>query len=132
MAQPAFAKKGYVMLITMLIISAVGLAISISSILLGLGFSNSSFSLEKSAKAKYYSSACAEVALQAIWDSDFTGSDNLSFADGSCLYEVIDLGGDNRTINAIGVSGTVTRKNQISIDQLSPFIRITAWQEVAD
>lgn len=126
-------ENGYILLISILIISAIGLTISISLVLLGIGFSKSSFSLDRSAKAKYYADACVESALQAIWDTDFVGSGSLNFSPGEdCSYEVINDGGNNRTIQASGVSGSVTRKTKVTIDQLSPTIRVTAWQDVAD
>ncbi|MFZ2192691.1 MAG: hypothetical protein WAV31_00415 [Candidatus Moraniibacteriota bacterium] len=133
MDQQVSAKKGYILLITVLIVSAVGLTISVSLVLLGLGFSSTSFSLEKSANAKYYADACAESALQAIWDTDFVGNGGpLIFPQGNCSYEVINSGGDNREIQALGISGRVTRKTKVIIDQLTPTIRVSAWQDVAD
>lgn len=132
MLQPACA-KGYVALITVLVAGAVGVAITVSLLLLGLGNSQTSFSLEKSYQAKALADACGEEALQQIRDSTpFTGSGSLILGLGTCNYTVTDQGGQNRTATASGTIGTVIRKVKIIIDNINPSINIASCQEVAD
>lgn len=126
-------QKGYIVLITVLVIGAIGVAIAVSVIWLGLGGSKSSFALEQSNQAKALANACAEEALQQIRDSiPFTGTGNLTLGQGTCTYTVINDGAQNRTITASGAVGTVVRKVKITIDKINPNINITSWQEVAD
>lgn len=126
-------QSGYVALVAMLIIGAVGVVIVVSTILLGLGASRTSFTLEQSSQAKALANACAEESLQHIRDSTpYTGSDTLILGQGSCSYTVTTGGGQNRTITANGLVGTVIRKISISIDKINPEINITSWVEVAD
>lgn len=126
-------KKGFITLMSVLIVSAVGLSISISLILLGLGASRSSFALEQSKQAQSLAILCAEEGLQQIRNSTpFAGTGNLTVGLGTCTYTVINLTGQNRTITASGTIGTIIRKIAISIDQINPQINITSWQEVAD
>lgn len=125
--------KGFIALTSILIVGAVGAAITVSLLLLGLGSSRTSFALEQSNQAKALADACAEEALQQIRDSTpFTGSGNLSLGQGTCAYTVINLGGHNRSITASGTVGTIVRKVKITIDKINPTINITYWQEVAD
>ncbi len=127
------SQKGYIVLITVLVIGAVGMAIAVAVLWLGLGSSKSSFSLEQSSQAKALANACSEEALQQIRDStSFTGTGNLSLGQGTCAYTVTNDGGQNRTITAIGLVGTVVRKVKITIDAINPNINVTSWQEVAD
>jgi len=71
------------------VISAVGIIITLSVILLGLGSSRTSFSLEQSNQAKALANACAEEALWQIRDSmAFTGSGSLVLGQGTCGYAV--------------------------------------------
>ena len=126
-------QKGYIALITVLVTGAVGVAITVSLLLLGLGSSRTSFSLEQSNQAKALANACAEEALQQIRDSTpFTGTGNLTLGQGSCSYTVTSGGSQNRTITSTGTVGTIIRKVKITIDKITPSIYVTSWQEVAD
>ncbi len=128
-----YNKNGYITLISVLIVGAVGVVITTSLILLGLGSSRTSFAIEQSNQAKGLANACAEEALQQIRDSTpYTGSGNLAFGEGSCSYTVSSQGGQNRTITSSGLVGTITRKVKIIIDRINPAIQVVSWQEVSD
>ena len=59
---------------SVLIVGALGAAIALSLILLGLGASRNSFALEQSNYAQALANSCAEEALQHIRDATpFTG-----------------------------------------------------------
>lgn len=127
------SQRGYVILITVLVIGAVGVAIAVSVFWLGLGSSQSSFSIEQSNQAKALANACSEEALLQIRDSTpFTGSGGLTLGQGSCSYTVTSGGGQNRTITSSGTVGTIVRKVKITVDAINPTINVTSWQEVAD
>ena len=124
-------QKGFVALVTVLLVGAVGVAVGISLILLGLGFSRTSLALEQSAMAKALANACSEEALQKIRESTaFTGSGNLLLNGGTCTYTVTAGSGQARTIAATGTFGTIIRKVSISITQITPLIVISSWQEI--
>lgn len=124
---------GYITLMSVLVVGAIGAAITISLILLGLGSSRTGFSLEKSFSAKALANACAEEALQKIRDSgSFSGNGSLTIGSGTCNYSVTNQGGQNRMIVSSGTIGTIVRKIKILIDEINPTIHVTLWQEVAD
>jgi len=107
---------GYITLISVLVVGAVGVAIVISLLQLGLGTSRTSFTFRQSSQARALAHACAEEALQQIHDNTaFTGQ-----------------GAGSRTINASGLAGTVVRKEQVVINDISPLIQVVTWQEVSD
>lgn len=125
--------RGYITLISVLVVGAVGVTITISLILLGLSSSRTSFAVEQSGQAKALANACAEEALQEIRDSTpYTGSDNLTLGQGNCTYTVTSQGGQDRTITATGTVDTIVRKVEIVIDKINPTIEVVSWQEVAD
>jgi len=125
--------RGYITLMSVLIISAVGLAIAIFLILFGLGSSRSSFAIEQSNQAKALANACAEEALQQIRGlTSYIGSGNLTLGRGVCGYTVTSQGSQNRTITASGTVGTIIRKVNIIINDIEPKIQVVSWQEVAD
>ncbi|OGE79376.1 MAG: hypothetical protein A2751_05495 [Candidatus Doudnabacteria bacterium RIFCSPHIGHO2_01_FULL_46_14] len=126
-------ESGYILLISVLVVSAVGVAVSIAVILFGLGSSRSSFSMEQSGQSKSLVNACADEALERIReDTAFTGQGNLSLGQGVCGYNVVSLGGQNRLITASSTVGTVIRKASINIDAINPKINVSSWLEVAD
>lgn len=127
------AAHGFVTLTSVLIVGAVGTAIAVSLLLLGLGSTRSSFALEQSKQARALADACAEEALQQIHDSTpFEGTGSLTLGQGNCTYTVTKGTGQNRTIISTGTVGTIVRKAKITIDKINPTIKITSWQELAD
>ncbi len=123
--------RGFITLISVLIVGAVGAAIATSLILLGIGSSRSSFAVEQSNQAKGLVNACVEEALEQIRSSTpYTGSGNLSFGQGGCSYVVTSQGGENRIIAASSTVGTIVRKGQVVINQINPTIGVVSWQEL--
>ncbi len=126
-------QRGYITLLSTLFLVAIGGVVAGSIILLGLGFSKTSFALVQSNQAKALANACAEEALQQIQDSvPFSGSGSLTLGQGNCSYTVTKLTGQNRTITSSGTVGTIVRKVSISISKIRPSVNVTSWQEVAD
>ncbi len=125
--------NGYITLISVLVVGAVGVAIATSLILLGVGSSRTSFAVEQSNQAKALANACAEEALQQIRDSTpFIGTGSLTLGQGTCSYTVTSQGGQDRTVTASSTVGTIIRKVKVIINNINPLITPTSWQEVAD
>lgn len=126
-------KEGYITLISVLVVGAVGIAIALSIILLGVGFSQSSFAIEQSSQAKALANACGEEALQQIRDvSSFTGVGGLAFGQGACSYSVTSQGTLSSIVTARGRVGTIVRKISITVSNVNPPIILKTWQEVAN
>lgn len=138
--------RGFLTIMSALIVATIGLSISTSLILLGLGTSRTSLSLQQSYQASSLADACIEEALQQISDSmlmpdpvpdplpvlvAYTGKQSISLGSGSCSYVVTSTGVDSRKITALGLVGTSTRKVQVLVGTASP-ISISFWQEVSD
>lgn len=125
--------KGYITLMSVIIVSAMATSIALSLIILGLDSSRSSFALIQSNQAKGLANACAEVALNQIRNSTpYTGGETINLTEGSCSYLVTSLGGQGRNIRAESIVGEVVRRIEIEIDQINPEINILTWQELAD
>ncbi|MDP3962890.1 MAG: hypothetical protein Q8Q39_00105 [bacterium] len=131
MLQPVSDKKGFITLISVLVVSAVGLSIALSLLLLGLGSSQTSFALAQSMQARSLANACAEESLRRVKNSlSFSGTSSLTFFGGTCTYSVANIGAQSRTITISGAVGTIVRKVSISISQITPFINVVSWQEI--
>lgn len=124
---------GYIILISVLIVGAIGIAIAVSLLLLGVGSSRTSFVIEQSNQTKALTNACTEEALQQIRNqTSFEGSANLLIGQGNCSYTVTKQTGQNRIITSSSTVGMIIRKTKIIIDKITPTINIVSWQEVAD
>lgn len=87
----------------------------------------------QSNQAKALANTCGEYGLEQIRDLNlFTGTNTLTFDQGSCTYTVLDLGGANRQINSSGTINNITRKVKILVSAVTPIVTISSWQELAD
>lgn len=129
---PYAAHRGYIALVTVLIIGAVGIAIAISAILSGIGSSRTNLTVEENREALALADACAEHALIELKVSfDYSGDETLNFDKGNCEILAIEgSGNENRVIKTTGSVGNVIRKNQLAIQEINPDLIITSWQEV--
>ena len=126
-------RRGYITLISVLVVGAVGVAIATALLMLGLTSSRTGFALVQSNQAKALANACAEEALQQIRDlTPYVGTGGLSIGSGTCTYTVTSQGGQNRTIASLGTVGTTLRKVEVILDQIYPHLVVVSWQEVAD
>lgn len=127
-------QKGYVILISVLVVSIVGLAIAASVITLGIGSSQTALSSQQSFQARALADACAEHALNELRQSTgYSGSETLSFGSGSCdILAISGSGNTNRTIQASGTVDTLVRKVVVTVAEVQPQLIVSQWQEVAD
>jgi hypothetical protein len=130
--QQQSAQSGYITLLTVLVVGAVGVAISTSLLLLGLANSRTSFALVQSKQAAALADDCAEEALQQMrFATSYTGTATLTLGTGTCNYTVTAQTGENRDIQANGTVGTIVRHVHVTVSQLTPTTVISLWQEVA-
>lgn len=125
--------SGFITLISVLIVAAIGVTVGIYVILNSLGFARSSLAAIQSAQARALANACANEALQQVHDNlAYAGTGSLVMGEGSCSYTVTVLTGNSRKVIASGTVGTIIRKVQIEITALRPNINVSSWKEVAD
>lgn len=126
-------QRGYITLISTLVVGAVGLSIVTTVLLLGLSSSRSSFSLQQSAQALSLANACTSEALELIRVSTpYVGTDTITFSAGNCTYTVSNTGSETRLINSSGSVGDIIQRVSVIISDINPLITVTSWTEVAD
>lgn len=124
-------KRGYIVLMSVLIFGAVSLAIIISIIMLGMSSSRTSFAFNQSVQSEVLATACLEEAMQEIVDTSILNSSStLSFDLGNCSYETTSQDGQNIMIQSTGFSGTIVKKIKVLISTTTPVITTSFWQEV--
>jgi hypothetical protein len=125
--------RGYIVLVSVLVIGAVGVAMVFSLMIFGTDSLRVVTSEEGGTKSRALVNACLEEALWEIrQDDNFTGSGSVSLMNGNCDYTVTDQGGESREIQAEAVIDGATRRAKVEIDQINPTINITDWQELAE
>jgi hypothetical protein len=127
-------RKGYIALVSVILMSALGLAIMLSVIAAGVDASKTDFSLQQSGGARSLASSCAEEALQKILETSTTSSSgNLTIGSGTCSYSITSTSSSQIiTVSATGVLGTVTSKIRVVLATTTPGITLSSWEEVAD
>lgn len=125
-------QKGYITLLTVLVISSVAISITSTLLIFGVDANKNVLVKDFSKQARALADGCAEEALELIRaTSGFTGYGTLTLDNNICSYNVTNTGGTNRLIIASSTVGATVRKVKITIDKVKP-IRMTSWQEVID
>lgn len=84
-------------------------------------------------RARYGAQTCGEEALETIRENPtFAGTSNLAMGAVSCTFTVTHTGVEARSIASSASVGTMIQRIEIQIDDISPQINVTSWQEVAD
>ncbi|MFC1656536.1 hypothetical protein ACFL14_01030 [Patescibacteria group bacterium] len=131
---PVIIYRGYVALVTVMIIGAVGVAVVVAAILGSLASSKSSLLSEQSKQASGLADACSEHALIKLKsDINYIGDEIINLTGGNCqILEIPNPGNTDRIIQTAGTIDNITRKVKINIDQINPDLIISNWQEVED
>ncbi len=122
--------KGFIALVTILIILGIVLIIGLSISFLSIGEAQMSLQKSQSSQAYYLAYLCAEEALMKLKeDSGYTGETKFNIiGDDNCVISVTD----NWTIEILADFQNQIRKMKIVVSQINPEIIIDSWQEIAD
>lgn len=141
---PAFLSKfmnnkGYIALLSVLIISAVGSVVALSLLTVGASLGRTSFMLQKGHSAQALALACGNKALQIIrLSASYGGDETVYFGDDFCEILPITVVAGIYTIKTQGSVDPILRKNKIVVlrtedpDTLAVTMTLESWQEVAD
>lgn len=125
--------RGFIVLLSVVIVGAIGVAIAVSMLLLGIGSSKSSLVLVQSQQAKALANACAEIALNGLRLSEtYTWPGVQTIGAGTCTAGLTGSGDSGRGVTSQGTVGTVVRKTSITGINLSPQAVVTQWAETAN
>lgn len=126
-------RKGYIALISVILIGALGTAVMVSVIASGVSATKTDYALQQGGGGRALASSCVEEALQKIVETGTSSSTgNLSLGQGTCSYVITSQNGQNIKVNATGILSTITTKIQVLIATTSPAMTLSSWQEVVD
>ncbi|MBL8030244.1 MAG: hypothetical protein JNN11_03275 [Candidatus Doudnabacteria bacterium] len=128
--------EGYIVLGSVIILSAIGTVVSTALLLFSLNASNTNFSAQKSIQSRNLAAACAEQALDSLrQDPSYTGIENNALEEGSCEILGVEQSGSLYTIKTQGNADNTSGKILIQAERLtasSTNMQIISWLDVAD
>lgn len=123
-------EPGFIALITVLIILAVALIVSLSANLLSINEAQMSLSKNQSSEAYYLANLCAEEALMRLKeDESYSGDETITIEGGSC--HILPIEG-NWTVKVLSNFQSQIKKIKIVIEQINPEMTINSWEQVSD
>lgn len=127
-------QQGFIALISVLIIGAVVLVISIGLSLRSVGETNMALSEQESHRALALANLCAEQALMKLESVlNYAGNESIIVGSESCTIRPVTGSGNlNRTVETQSTVSGYTKKVRVVVSRISPTIQITSWGEIAD
>ena len=126
--------RGYIALISVLIISAVLLLIVLGISQSSIGQSTMVIQRNQDSEVYCLAQACAEEALMKLKeDLEYQGEETLNIGGKSCTILTIEGSGNkDRVVKTSSLVDNQVKRIKIEIDRVNPNCRIKSWQEVAN
>jgi len=125
-------QNGFIALISVLIVGAVVLVVSIGISLRSVDESNMSLDEQESHRALALANLCAEQALMKLESSlNYNGNESIIVGDESC--DILTIGGAGnltRTVKTSSVVSGYTRRIKVEVSRISPIMQISSWESV--
>lgn len=130
---PLSARRGYIFLVSVLVIGAIASASAFTLLLLGLAQEQSGFTVVQSVQALELAETCVERAFHSLRDDPaYAGGEHFSLTGGSCsIGRIGGAGNEERTVCVEGFGGDAVRRLEVSVQRLYPSVEIEGWKEVA-
>lgn len=120
--------KGYIAIMTVLILAAVALMTSMTVALLSVGEAQTAFSLTKGEEAWRLVDGCVEDALLKSKSSASYSGGNITRSEGTCEIGVSKIG-DTWTIVASPLSTKYHRTVEVVVGRMATGIVMLSWKE---
>ncbi|MBP9850242.1 MAG: hypothetical protein KBC47_00960 [Candidatus Peribacteraceae bacterium] len=126
-------RRGYILLITILVIGAISSAILSSVLLLGISTNQVSLSVLQASQSLASAQGCADYGLLKLRQSPlYAGNEFVTIGNDLCeILAVGGIGNNNRVLCTEGKVGDSVRRLEIVVNQVLPETKIYSWQEVA-
>lgn len=122
--------RGFIALMTVLIIFVIALIVGLSSSLLSIGEVTVGLKKTQSSQAFFLADLCAEQALMNLKeDINYSGDEIIEIEGRNC--QILPIEG-NWTIKVSAIFQDQIKKIKIVVSQVNPETIIESWQEVAE
>ena len=127
-------QNGYIVLISVVMLGAVGAAVASSLVLLSLADSQTSQSMGQSLQARAAAESCAETALNSLRENPgYGGDETLAWDTAQCVISPVEFSDPVYTIRAQGSGDNFVIRLEITARRQEgppPAMEIDSWQEV--
>lgn len=122
-------RAGYISLLTVMIISLVGVILTASMIALSTITTQTQIADTQGQIAKLNAESCAEHALQQlVANENYAGDETLMLDNGSCYIAAPGgTGTSDRTVITTGNIGDYAQQLSVEVAALTPSVQITSW-----
>ena len=127
-------EDGYIALISVLILSAAGLAMVTTALLLSSDTLRVDLAVQQAAEARALAQACAEQSLQLMKDVLSCQDSNGQLTDsvGTCTYVSTGQGTSTCSVLATGSVGQAVSSLEVTVLQTETGLQLQSWTEVGD
>lgn len=126
-------KEAFVLMISVLIVGAIVLSISLSVVFVNINAGKNSIDIRDLDQARMLTNSCSELALYELGQNpSAVGISVNNIGDDVCTYNIIQSTPTERIIQSEASYKNSTRKELVVVSSLSPEIVIESWREVAD
>ena len=123
-------QKGFVALMTVLMIVGIVLAIGVVSVLRNVSEMKMGLQKNDSSQAYYLANLCTELALMKLKENkNYGGNETVSTTYGQCAILPIE---GQWTVKVSATSTNQVKKLKIIVNRINPKMIIDSWEEVAD
>lgn len=123
------SQKGYIAIVTVIILSAVTLGIASTVSLLAIGEAERALAVSKGEGSLQLAEGCAEDGLLRVQQSSSYNGGTITRPEGTCVITVSNNGG-NWSLSATSTQSNYNRTIQVSFSRLvGSSIAISSWQD---
>ncbi|MBF8280255.1 MAG: hypothetical protein HW383_28 [Candidatus Magasanikbacteria bacterium] len=124
--------KGAAAIISIILVGAAVLTITVSANLIGIQETQNAFVGEKYEEAAAAADGCVEWALQKLKNSSqYGGNETLTIGNGACQIGAVTKNGQQRTFSVSSTVNTFSVRENIDLSKVNPDIRFNSWQRVS-
>lgn len=126
-------KPGFIALISVLIIAALGLTIGTGMLIRAIGESSMTVTNEASQRAHAAATVCAELALMNLKNSlTYAGNEmrTIDVGDTCRIGPTGGSGNNNRTVTTTSTVLDINHAISITVDAVHPTMQVSSWQDV--
>ncbi len=136
MTMPQHATRGFMALLTVIVLGAASLLMAVASARIGLDELEAGYVENGGQEVLAAADGCLEEALRRlVIDENYglpTAPINLIIGSSSCIIEVADQGGGGRVVTVTAVRGDFTKKIEATLAVVGGVVTLNSWQEKSD
>lgn len=123
--------EGYIALMSVLVLSVIGVALMSTALVLGANESRLSQFVDEAMRAQIVTDACVEEVLQVVKDTGacIDTSGEMTLDDVTCAYVASGGGGSTCDLRVTSTVGDVSRSAHVTVTSSETGLELLSWEE---